>query len=371
MKETKFDFKFLNTTMYTFFIIGIYFVLKAIGIMDKIESAILALLPVLVGILLCWFTEPIKNFFYKRLKFKKNFSAFLALVLVFGIIILIFSIIIPICVEQFTSLIKDVPTLYNKAADFLNPLIKEKFGIDNALGSLQDIFSMEFLQKYATSIVDYSISTVQSISNIVVSFATVIIVSFFMVKDFDVFKERIFGFFSKNSTNKKRYKLLVDIDETLMSYIKGSITDALVVGILVTIVCLILGIKYGVVFGLMSAVLNLVPYVGAILSEVIVAIYAAAYGGPIFGIVTFVCLLFVQIVDANILQPNIIAKSVDLHPVVVISGLIVFELIFGAIGMLIATPVVAILKLILEYKFNINFEDVLKDEDKDKNLKKA
>ena len=121
----------------------------------------------------------------------------------------------------------------------------------------------------------------------------------------------------------------------------------------------------------MSAVFNLVPYVGAILSEVIVALYAAAYGGPIFGIVTFVCLLFVQIVDANILQPNIIAKSVDLHPVVVISGLIVFELIFGAIGMLIATPVIAILKLILEYKFNINFEDVLKDEDKDKNLKKA
>ena len=70
MKETKFDFKFLNIAMYTFFIIGIYFVLKAIGIMDKIESAILALLPVLVGILLCWFTEPIKNFFYKKLKFK-------------------------------------------------------------------------------------------------------------------------------------------------------------------------------------------------------------------------------------------------------------------------------------------------------------
>ena len=150
----------------------------------------------------------------------------------------------------------------------------------------------------------------------------------------------------------------------ITSYVKGNIIDSIIVGMLVVIVCSILKIKYGIVFGILTAFLNLVPYIGAILSEVLVAIYAFTTGGPIFAIITFICLLSVQIIDANILQPNIIAKSVNLHPVVVISGLIVFNLIFGIFGMLIAMPILASIKIILEYKFSIQFDDLLIDEEK-------
>lgn len=363
IEENKIDFKFLNFAMYMIFAIIVYYVLDNLGIMSKIFEALGALIPVLIGIMLCWIIKPLKRFLCK-LGIKKNVSAFLALVIVFGIIIGVFSFIIPIFVEQFSALIKEVPSLYNKLIGVVNPILENKFGLENGLSSFQDFISSEVISKYAKLIVDYSITTVQSVINIIIAIATVIIVAFFMVKDVDMFKDRLFSMLSKNSTNLKRYKLLIDIEEMSMSYVKGSIIDGLIVGILVTIVCSILGIKYAVVFGLFSALFNLVPYIGAIISELIVALYALTTGGPVFAIITFACLLSVQMVDANILQPNIIAKSVDLHPVVVISGLVVFELLFGVVGMLIAMPVLAAIKLILEYKFNIQFDEFTEEEKK-------
>ena len=96
----------------------------------------------------------------------------------------------------------------------------------------------------------------------------------------------------------------------------------------------------------------------------LMALYALTIGGPVFAIITFACSLMIQIIDSNILQPNIIAKSVDLHPVIVIGGLIVFQLLFGVIGMAIAVPVLAIIKIILEYKFSVQFEDVFECDEK-------
>lgn len=360
IEENKIDYKFLNLSMYIIFAIIVYYVLDHLGIMTKVFEALGALIPVLIGIILCWITQPLKKFLTK-IGLNKKIAAFLSLIIIFGLIIGVFSFIIPMFVEQFTSLIKDLPNLYNKFAEFINPILINKLGLEKGLSSFQDFISNEMISKYAQKIVDYSITTLQSVTSVVVAIATVIIVAFFMVKDVDVLKNRLFSILSKNSTNAKRYKLLVDIDEMIMSYVKGNIIDAIVVGTLVTVVCSILGIKYAVVFGLFSAILNLIPYVGAILSELIVALYALTTGGPVFAIVTFACLLAVQMVDANILQPNIIAKSVNLHPVVVISGLIVFELLFGMVGMLIAMPILATIKLVLEYKFNIQFDDLLEE----------
>lgn len=366
IEENKIDFKFLNLAMYMVFAVIVYYVLDNLGIMSKIFEVLAALIPVFIGIMMCWITKPLKKLLCK-FGINKNVAAFLSLIIVFGLIVCIFSIIIPIFIEQFSALVKEIPSLYNKLVDVITPILKNKFGIEKNFASFQDIVSNELIGEYAKLIVNYSITTVQSVVNIVVAIATVIIVAFFMVKDVDILKDRLFAMLSRNSTNIRRYKLLVDIEEMAMSYVKGNIIDGLIVGALVTVVCSILGIKYAVVFGLFSALLNLIPYVGAIVSELIVAVYAFTTGGLVFAVITFACLLAVQMVDANILQPNIIAKSVDLHPVVVISGLVVFELLFGIVGMLIAMPVLAAVKLILEYKFNIQFDELIDD---NKNSKK-
>lgn len=357
IEDKKFDFKFLNFMMYFGFAVAIYFLLKNIGMLDKIIESIVALTPVFLGIILCWISTPLTNKL-RKIGLSKNLSAILSLILIFGLIIVVFSMIVPIFISQFSNLIKDFPSIYDDIVDKLNPFLNENLNIDANIKHFNEIISKDIILDNLDNILTYSISTLQSVFSVLVTIGTTIVVSFFMVKDMDKFKERIIMFFSRNGKGGKTYKMLSEIDAAVMSYVKGTILDSIIVGILTTIVCLILGLDYAIVFGILITILNLIPYIGALLSELIVALYALTVGGPIFAIVTFACLLLVQIIDANILQPNIIGKSVNLHPVVVIGGLIVFNLLFGIVGMIIAMPILAILKIIIEYKFSVQFDEI-------------
>lgn len=356
IEDKKFDFKFLNFLMYFGFSVVIFFLLKSLGLMDKILDSIVALAPVFLGILICWISMPLANKL-KKIGLSKNASAFVSLIIIFGVIILAFSMLVPIFVNQLSSFIKELPQIYNSIVEKVNPILIEKLNMPNGIKNFQELVSKDIIKDNLDNILNYSISTFQSIINVLITIGTTIVVSFFMVKDMDKFKESIITFFSRNSKSSKRYKMLIEMDEVVMSYVKGTIIDSIVVGILTTIVCVILGLDYAIVFGILITVLNLIPYIGAIISEVVVALYALTVGGPIFAVITFICLFMVQVVDANILQPNIIAKSVNLHPVIVLGGLIVFNLMFGIVGMIIAMPVLAVIKVYLEYKFNIEINE--------------
>lgn len=357
--EKKFDYKFLNFLMYFGFSVAIFYFLKSIGIMDKIIDSVIALIPVFLGILICWISMPLSNKL-KKWGLKKNTAAVISLIIIFGIIIFVFAMLVPIFINQLSNLIKDLPNIYNSIVEKINPILIERLNIPNGIQSFQEIFSKNIIQDNLQDILNYSINTFQSIINIIITIVTTVIVSFFMVKDMDKFKDNFLIFFSRNSKNSRKYKMLIEMDQAVMSYVKGSIIDSIIVGILTTVVCVILGLDYAIVFGMLITILNLIPYIGAIISELVVSIYAYTVGGPIYAVITFVCLVAVQLIDANILQPNIIAKSVNLHPVIVVGGLIVFNLLFGIFGMIIAMPVLAVIKIYLEYKFSIQFNEIMK-----------
>lgn len=361
IEEKKFDYKFLNFLMYFGFSVAIFYFLKSIGIMDKIINSIIALVPVFIGVVICWASMPLSNKL-RKLGINKNISAFISLIIIFGMIILIFAMLVPIFISELSNFIKDLPNIYNSIVEKINPILLEKFNIQNGMQNFQEIFSKDIIQNNLQKILNYSITTFQSIVNILITIVTTVVVSFFMVKDMDKFKDNFIIFFSRNSKNSKKYKMLIDMDQAVMSYIKGTIIDSVIVGMLTTVVCIILRLDYAIIFGILITILNLIPYIGAIISEFIVSIYALTVGGPVYAIITFICLFVVQLIDANILQPNIIAKSVNLHPVVVVGGLIVFNLLFGVIGMIIAMPTLAVIKIYLEYKFSIQFNEITNKE---------
>ena len=366
VKDNGLDFKFINLTLYGAAFIGLYFFLRNIGIMEKIFKGIAALTPVFVGIIVCWVSMPLVRRL-RKIGFGKNISAFIALIIIFGIIGLAIGLLVPILIEQLTHLIKELPGIYSSVISFANKFLMENFDMQTGIDIKSSLKSLDFVEGNLTNALNYSINTVQSVVGFVISFFTAIIISFFMAKDMDKFKENVIAFLSRNSKDDRKHKMIVEIDETCMSYIKGYALDSLIVGILTTIVCLILKIDYAVVFGLLLMIFNFIPYIGAILSYLVVTLYALATGGPVFALITFICMAIIQIIDANILQPNIISKSVNLHPVVVISGLIVFQLLFGIVGMLIAMPVLAGIKVYLKYKFNLDEYEI---EEKYKSIKK-
>ena len=233
----------------------------------------------------------------RKIGFGKNISAFIALIIIFGIIGLAIGLLVPILIEQLTHLIKELPGIYSSVISFANKFLMENFDMQTGIDIKSSLKSLDFVEGNLTNALNYSINTVQSVVGFVISFFTAIIISFFMAKDMDKFKENVIAFLSRNSKDDRKHKMIVEIDETCMSYIKGYALDSLIVGILTTIVCLILKIDYAVVFGLLLMIFNFIPYIGAILSYLVVTLYALTTGGPVFALITFLCMAIIQIID--------------------------------------------------------------------------
>lgn len=362
MEENKFDFKFLNKVMYIGAFILVCFALKSFGLLDKIVELLVALTPFYIGVVICWVSKPLANKL-RKMGISKGIAATISLIIIFSIIFLALAYIIPVMVTEITQFVKDLPSLYTNVINKINLFISEKFTLDYKLSS--NIGDLSFLSDIMDNILNYSIDTAQKAGSFLISIVTAIIISFFMVKDMDRTKNSLIVMASKNGKNANRYKMLVEMDEILNSYIRGLLIDSIIVGIMTTILCLVLKLKYAVIFGIIITFLNLIPYIGAIVSYCITSLYALTVGGPVLAIITFIASFIIQLIDANILQPNIIAKSVKLHPVVVICGMLVFERLFGIVGMIIAMPVLALAKIYIKYKFGITFES-----DEENNTKK-
>ncbi len=367
MEENKFDFKFLNKTMYIIAFVVVFFALREFGILAKIGELLVSLTPFYIGVIICWMSKPLANKI-RKLGVNKGISAILALIIIFAVIILALSYIIPIIVTQVTSLIKELPNIYTSAAIKINSFIESKMDISYRLTT--SLGDLGFLAKYLDfdNLLGYSLDTVSKIGSLLVSFITAIMISFFMVKDMDKTKNNIIVFASKNKKDSNRYKMLVEMDEIINSYIRGLLIDSVLVGILTVIMCMILKLQYAVVFGILITFLNLIPYIGAVISYTITTVYAFTVGGPVTAIITLICSVCIQFIDANILQPNIIGKSVNLHPVLVICGLLVFGDLFGIVGMILAMPILAIGKIYIKYKFGVSFES---QDEIDMNLKQT
>ena len=364
MNENKFDFKFLNKVMYIGAFILICFALKSFGLLDKAIELLVALTPFYIGVVICWISKPLANRL-RKMGLSKGLSATISFIIIFAIIILALAYIIPVLVTELTQFIKEVPSLYASAASKINVFLFEKFNLEYKIPS--SLGEINFLSSgVVENILNYSIDTAQKAGSFLISVITAIMISFFMVKDMDRTKNSFIVLASKNGKNSNRYKMLVEMDEILNSYIRGLLIDSIIVGIMTTILCLVLQLKYAVIFGILITMLNLIPYIGAAISYCITSLYAFTVGGPVLAIITFVASFIIQMIDANILQPNIIGKSVKLHPVVVICGMLVFERLFGIIGMVIAMPVLALVKIFIKYKFDINFDT---DEDNKKRIK--
>lgn len=356
VKNNGIDFSFLNKALYVAAFIGLYFFLKNLGIMDKIIAGLVALTPVYIGIIICWISMPLVKML-KKIGLNKNLAAIISLVIIYLIIIVVLSIVIPIFIKQLTNLVRELPNIYSSVVSIVNEFLSTKLNISNGIDVSETLKSIDITQDLLTKVMNYSINTVQTIFSVIVSIFTSIVVSFFMAKDMDKFKEGLIAFFSRNSKNNRKYKMITEMEQEVMSYVKGIIIESFIVGLITIVVCMILKLDYAVIFGILIMLLNFIPYIGALLSYIIVSLYALAVGGPTLAIITLICMIAIQLIDVNILQPNIVAKSVKIHPVLVFSGLIVFELLFGVVGMVIAIPILAIGKVYIKYKFNLDNEE--------------
>ena len=140
--------------------------------------------------------------------------------------------------------------------------------------------------------------------------------------------------------------------------------DALLVGAMVTVAMLIAKVPYAAVIGILTGLGNLIPYVGPVVGFGSLILVCLAEGSINHLLIGGVILIVVMFIDGNIINPRMLSSNVEVHPVLVIVALLAGGRVGGIVGMLVAVPVAALLKLqfdkAVEKRLKANAEDAKK-----------
>ena len=179
-----------------------------------------------------------------------------------------------------------------------------------------------------------------------ITFGIVIIplILFYLLRDIIIFKENLYNFVSKK--NKEEFKKIIEkIDSIISGFIRGRLVICTIVGVIIGVGLYFLNLKFAFIIGIISGVLNFIPYLGPIVGLFLALIFAL--GQPRWILLLIIILfVFANQVEAMYLNPTILGKELGLHPLTVIFSMLVCGQLLGILGVLIAVPLVAILKVL-------------------------
>lgn len=352
--------KILNILYILFIILLVYVVSlifkewKILGFLGKILSIIS---PIFIGWFFAWLLNPI----VKKLTDKgmnrlfATIIAYLAMVLMIGLIL---AFTIPSLGTQISDIVTAVPSIVSDIKEWINNIFVK---ISNL--SLENLDSVKntFMGRIETIATDIETSLPEMAMNFVSSLASglgkillSLILGFYLLFDFDKVTAGFISLFPEKSRGEISY-LLEKLNDSLYSFISGTLWLSLLLFVVSIIGFSIIGLNAPVLIAFICVITNLIPYIGPYMGAAVAGAIGFAESSTI-GVLTLLFILVVQTIDGNVLQPLVMSKKMNLSPITIILSLLIFEYLFGIFGMIIATPAVALLKIIfvfIDEKYNL------------------
>ena len=175
------------------------------------------------------------------------------------------------------------------------------------------------------------------------------ILAFYIIKDWEKIQT---AFMQLLPPAGKRDLIMLGtkIDSVLIEYLKGHLFVSALVGIFTGLAATIIGVDFALVIGIVSGITNLVPYFGPILGGIPAIILAMAQSLR-DGLYMMVAIIVIQQVESNLITPKIIGERLGMHPLTIVFALLVGGELLGILGMLIAVPLIASLRIIFSYLY--------------------
>ena len=342
-------------------------------VMNVVDKFFDIITPFFVGIFIAYliyipckkFEEAYKNSKIKLVSKKARalgiFTVYLILLL---IAIILINFILPVVFESVTDLINNIQGYYELSIDKYNSLPEDSIMkgelANDFIKSVQNIDIKQYFQ--VDKVFEYIISAINAVTSLFDVFVAVI-VSVYILSE----REKIIAFLKKvaealfkENTYKNLDKYFNNSNEIFFKFIASQFLDAVVVGILVTIAMSIIGIKYAPLLGFFIGLFNMIPYVGAIIAVAISALITLITGGISQTAWMLIVVVILQQIDANIINPKIVGQSLKISPLLVIFAITVGGAYFGMLGMFLAVPAIAVVRIIvvdfIDYKLAIKNE---------------
>ncbi|AQR96598.1 AI-2E family transporter [Clostridium saccharoperbutylacetonicum] len=395
----EFDKKLLKYSIYitiTAVIIYIAFLIifnigTILGVTFDTLGYILGLIkPLIIGIIIAYLlyplTKAIEKFLEKNKVFKikkASIRRILAITLSYLLIIGIFSGLLLGIYFMIGGQLSNNTTLTNitqhiglyiSNTSFSPNSIKETLDkINNPLINSMNPYIVDgvvYLQKYVENNLGNMTSYVMSIGSSVAIFFIALVISIYLLKDseyfFDLWHKIYNLIFRKSKVGGKITYVFKVIHQSFSNYLKGQLLEAFFVGVLSAVSLSIVGIDYAIIIGIFAGITNMIPYVGPIVGTVLAAIMGLLSGTPINVLYAVIAMLIVQQVDGHLLAPKIVGDSVGLHAVFIIIAILIGGDVGGILGMLLAVPIAASLKVLINNWYE-NYTKVQTNSDDIKN----
>jgi len=362
MKEVK---KSWTKWIYWFtFAVAVIFVYKTLdsftAITEWICNLFNILMPFILGVIVAYlFYIPCRKLesLYKKIKIKffakraRILSIFTVYLIAILIIALGIKFVLPSITQSIVDLTANLQNYYNNALETVNNLPEDSiFNKIKAKEIIEEIKQID-ITKYISmsSLVDYAKGAMGIVSNIFSFFVSLIVSIYILIERTEIlnFIKKFLKVTVKNKTYKNLGKYFNKTNDVFFKFITGQLLDALVVGILTSIAMIILDVKYAILLGVLIAVSNLIPYIGAIIGVSIATIITIFTGGISQAIWMTVVVIILQQIDANIINPKIIGNTLKISPILVIFAVTVGGAYFGVLGMFLAVPIIAVIKIIV------------------------
>jgi predicted PurR-regulated permease PerM len=299
--------------------------------------------PLVMAFFLSVMVLPVYRWFRKR-KIPETLSiglSLLIIVIVVGLVVWFFS-------SQITRLVADFPQIRANVTAHLNSFSSWLYGKTGLSTERQTQIIAEQNDKvlnYAGTMLGGAASSVTGI----LVFVGLLPIYIFLMLFYKNLLLRFMFLWFKPDTHTKVEEVMRETEIIIKSYLVGLLIQITYITVLLGAILFFLGIKHALLIGAIFAILNLIPYVGALLGNIIgvlLTISSTQEIWPIFAVLGTIAL--VQFLDNNILMPRIVGSKVKINALATIVGVIIAGAISGVSGMFLSLPVIAVLKIVFD-----------------------
>jgi predicted PurR-regulated permease PerM len=349
------------------------------------------LIPVVaVSVILSYLLTPLVNFFEHRVlalsplqqKPKRGFAVGLTYLVIITAIVVVILVVVPVLVAQLEEFGRRIPAFLRDTEQSLEHTLNEPltFNGDPILINGEPFIPLERLQtatgmKHITDIINLSdfdpVRTTQSFVqsftgpavdvvggalNAIINMIFLLSVMFFLMRDGAIFADKGVQLLPSLYQGDAR-RLLYELGQVWNAYLRGQLTLALIMGTVVFTVATVIGMPNPLILAMISALLEFIPSIGsglAIFPAALLALTAQSTTFPTiqgvpFAITVIILWALLQNIEAYILVPRIMGGSLNLHPIAVILGIIAGASLAGVLGIILAAPAVASLRIFGQY----------------------
>ncbi|TQR18545.1 AI-2E family transporter [Psychrobacillus soli] len=317
-------------------------------------------LPVILAVIAFYLLRPILRLI-EKIKIPRVWGILIIFLALIGLITLLVFLVVPFLKSQSTRLVEELPVYLIQLLNSLDGFLRTSFVSDYYLQIEQDAMEMlrsvptevgKLFQSTIASVATGITSVVGAVTSFVLSIIMVPFILFYLLKDGEKLPRFVIGVFPPRMRDDFQ-SVFKSIDNQISAYIQGQILVSMCIGFMIFIGFTIIGMDYALLLGVIAMVTSVVPYLGPVIAITPAVIIALVSSDPFMLVKLAIVWTIVQFVEGKFISPQIMGKSLHVHPITIIFVLITSGALFGVPGVVLGIPGYAILKVIVSHLYTI------------------